>query len=143
MAARRRRDASLEAPDRLSRSIPVQAAPCLQGVSAFRPSQALAKVLQGRDVPDVFRSDVISELLGERVEQIIGRNWYGYVDHASFQTATGPACRKMTDADASALAVLRNPCADGEWAEASFDAAPALSGCFEDRRLVAASNLTG
>jgi hypothetical protein len=122
MAARRRRDASLEAPDRLSRSIPVQAAPCLQGVSAFRPSQALAKVLQGRDV--------ISELLGERVEQIIGRNWYGYVDHASFQTATGPACRKMTDADASALAVLRNPCADGEWAEASFDAAPALSGCF-------------
>ena len=49
----------------------------------------------------------------------------------------------MTDADASALTVLRNGCADGEWAEASFDGAPALFGCFDDHRLVAASSLTG
>ena len=105
--------------------------------------EPLEDMLRGCDAADVFGGDAVLQLLRDRVEQVIGPNWYGYVDRAGYRSATGTGCRAITEVDAPGLAALRDACGVGEWVEASFDEAPALFGCFQNRGLVAASNLTG
>jgi hypothetical protein len=104
--------------------------------------EPLRDALRGSRAPEVFDGHAVVDILGDRVERVIGPNWHGYVDHDGYRPATGAGCREITEADAPALAVLREACGPGDWAEASFDHAQALFGCFHDERLVAASNLT-
>ena len=62
---------------------------------------------------------------------------------ADHRLAAWRGCREIVDADGPLLARPRAACGSSDWAEGSFDKAPALFGCFEAYRLVAASNLTG
>lgn len=105
--------------------------------------EPLKFALRGRAVTDVFRGDAFVELFGDRVDQVIGPNWYGYVTRAGLRPARRSDCREIVDLDAPLLDLLRDACGASDWAEGSFDKAPALFGCFDDQRLVAASNLTG
>ena len=104
--------------------------------------EALNDLLRGRDARDVFRGDALLASLGDRVEQVVGPNWHGYVSRAGYRPASGPACRPLTEADGPAVDLLRDACGMSDWAEGSFDKVPAAFGCFVDRDLVAASNLT-
>ena len=104
--------------------------------------EPLKFALQGRAATDVFRSDSFVDLLGDRVDRVIGPNWYGYVSEDGYRPAASRGCREIAADDAYALDVLRDACGMRDWAEGSFDRVPALFGCFEDDRLVAASNLT-
>lgn len=105
--------------------------------------EPLRTMLRGRDALDVFRSDALSELLGGRAEQVIGPNWYGYASAAEFRPVRRSGCRAIVGVDAPLIDLLRDACGLSDWAEASFDKAPALFGCFDHHHLVAASNLTG
>lgn len=98
-----------------------------------------------RDVPpaNVFRGGALLALLGDRVDEVIGPNWHGYVTGTEYRPAARRGCRGIVDAEPPLLAQLRDACGASEWAEGSFDKARALFGCFEGDRLVAASNLTG
>ena len=104
--------------------------------------EPLKFALQGRAATDVFRGDTFVDLLGDRVHEVIGPNWYGYVRAGGHRPAARRACRAIAADDVYALDVLRDACGMSDWAEVSFDRVPALFGCFEDDRLVAASNLT-
>jgi len=104
--------------------------------------ETLMSLLQVRDVPDVFRGGTFVELLGDQVDQVIGPNWYGYVSQDGYRAAPTQGCREIAAGDAYLIDLLREACGVSDWAEASFDKAPALFGCFDDHHLVAASNLT-
>ena len=103
----------------------------------------LRRMLEHLDAESVFQREVLLEALGNRVQLVIGPNWYGYVDAAGYRPVPTRNCRPITQSDAPALLGLRDACGQGDWEEASFDKAAALFGCFDDRgEVVAASNLT-
>jgi RimJ/RimL family protein N-acetyltransferase len=105
----------------------------------------LSQRLEGLNLDTAFDRGTLEEVLGDRVERIIGPNWYGYVDQVRFRSRAEAACRRMAETDRSALARLRAACGEEDWAEGAFDREPpVLFGCFaSDGELVAASNLTG
>jgi len=105
--------------------------------------EPVKSLLHRRGVRDVFSGNTFVELLGHRVEQVTGPNWYGYVTRGGYRPVAKRGCREVAADDAYPLDVLRDACGMSDWAEASFDKVPALFGYFDDHRLVAASNLTG
>lgn len=106
--------------------------------------EPLRQKMEQLDAVSAFQGEMLLDALRDRVELVIGPNWYGYVDSASYRPVPTANCRPITEADASALVGLRDACGEGDWEEASFDEAAALFGCFDDRgEFVAASNLTG
>jgi RimJ/RimL family protein N-acetyltransferase len=106
--------------------------------------EALRRKIERLDAGSAFGGEMLLGFLGDRVELVVGPNWYGYVNLARYRPVPAASCRSMTEADAPALASLRDSCSEGDWSEAAFDEATALFGYFDDRgELVAASNLTG
>jgi GNAT superfamily N-acetyltransferase len=106
--------------------------------------EQLRRRLERLDAPTAFQGEMLREALGERVELIVGPNWYGYVNRAAYRIVPTANCRAIQDSDTSAVVGLRDACADGDWEEASFDQAPPVFGCFDaSGDLVAASTLTG
>jgi len=65
----------------------------------------LRDAVRRRRGPDVFRSDALAALLGDRVEKVLGPNWYGYVDRAGFRPTALSGCREITGADLPAVSV--------------------------------------
>jgi len=104
--------------------------------------ETLMSLLQLRDVPDVFRGDTFVELLGDQVDQVIGPNWYGYVSRGGYRAGATRGCREIAVDDDHLIDLLREGCGVRDWAQASFDKAPALLRYFDFHNLVAASNLT-
>jgi hypothetical protein len=105
--------------------------------------EPLRQKIEQLDAASAFQGEMLLDVLGDRVELVIGPNWYGYVDGAGYRPVPTANCRPISAADAS-LVGLRDACGEVDWEEASFDEAAVLFGCFDDRgELVAASNLTG
>jgi GNAT superfamily N-acetyltransferase len=106
--------------------------------------EPLRRKIERLDAGSAFRGEMLLEFLGDRVELVVGPNWYGYVNPARYRPVPTANCHSMTTADAPRLASLRDSCGEGDWSEAAFDEAAAVFGYFDDLGdLVAASNLTG
>lgn len=82
----------------------------------------------------------VLESLGNRVMQVLGPAWYGYVDRASLVDDDAAAVRPLGPADAGLVEALRTQVIAAEWDEAGMNTG-ADFGIVVDGVLRAAANL--
>lgn len=113
---------------------------CIVSVPAPFPV-SLRETLSALAPEAVFATARLTELLGRRVERIIGPAWTGYVDAASLRPVETRGARPLGPGDVPALERLRAACPPLEWEHSAVGEAEVSHACgvFQAGELVAAA----
>ena len=103
--------------------------------------RAALEVIGGAEPDEVFSVRTLERIAGDRLEDVRGPAWHGFVDDACFVADRRPRGGRLSPDD-DRLVELRRACGDGDWEEAGFPPDRGVAyGVEEDGRLVAAGNL--
>jgi GNAT superfamily N-acetyltransferase len=114
---------------------------CVLAVPADWYAPVASRIGQ-RPPAEVFDANLLRQVFGTAVDQVIGPAWLSYADTSDLRPAPTLGTRLLTDQDLPELQRLAAACGPTDWEHSGIDPArPPVFGCFAGDTLAAAGSL--